>query len=1822
MAGEPVVDPALRMAILSCIEEDGGPIFGHYKTNSLDRRLLTRLETLGCRNTEEYLARLRTEEAERRALVESLMVGVTSFFRDPAVYDAIRRQVAEPLLCAGEEAQIRVWSAACSTGQEPYSLAMLFAEAAEDLGKPLRLHIFATDISGQALRTASVGIYNEEGLEGLSDGRRERWLAPAGLGHWKVRDELRQMITFAPHDITRDPAFPRMDLVCARNLLIYLNQEGQERALQLFHFALLPGGVLAVGESELTAGHRDIFRPLPTAPGLLRKLPLAKAAQADLAARNRGGRLPAEWEPPLGSGRTGSGRTQTEPAEMVEAWFQQRGGAGFFLDDRERVVFAFGDIWQHVPPPRGRLADFSLRDLPDETLRICLRDAVRRAGEQREACGFVIPAGAVAVPLAGQVEPFLLPSGEPGYLLLLDPGAPVPPVVAGSLDLEETTRAYLGHLELRCTHLETELQEQLALRNDGEERLRATNEELRAANEEQLSINEELRATTEELREKVNELTAAKQEIERSHEIQAVAAAEKTAILDHLMEGVLYLTTDFRCQWANAAVAEIGGCRVEDLRGRPCHEALFGLSHVCPGCPVLDVLQTGQSHERMASEMPNGRTMWLAASPVCDEHGKLVGVVEHYRDITDELQLKQELAEREQLFRGIYEASPLAIMVFNRSGCLEHANPSCLAMFGTEDNLPELQRLRLFEHWRLNGPQSERIRAGKTVRFQFDFAFHEARENGLYRTTRDDLARLDLTVSPLRSGTVSAGIVGYLVQIEEVTQQYQAERERERVAHQYREVFENANTILVRTGPTLLIEELNREAEETLGLPRASALGRNFAELLLPDASARTGLIATVGQVLGGDPVQGYLLTVASQDGQPRTCLWNLVRATDAQERPVGLILSGTDVTERHVAEERRREQNERLLEAEHTARVGHWQWREGSGHAVFSAGARRVFGLEGGEGPVNDESFWGMVHPEDRALLEDANRATISTRESREVSYRIQTPGGDLRHIRETQHLLLDGSGQTIGLRGAILDITQLKEAEEYWRLALDSVGDGVWTRNPQTGEARWSDNWYRMLGMEPGEIPSNYGNLCRLMHPDDMPAAQAAIQACMECHADTYTAEFRLRHKAGHWVWILSRGRVMERDERGLPSRFAGTQMDISARKAIEERLARREHDLQEIFEGTSPVTGEQLLERLTLHLDRVLGLDYSFVSEVLPEDDPGFARMLVFRGPDGVLEPCRYSLAGSPSARALLGEIVFCQDDAAEQFPKDEELTLLGIRGYIAVPLQTTGGHILGVMGAMSGGPIEDSEFVLRIFRIFAARAAAELEQRRAVDSLRRTEQRLRQVVQNMPVLVIAHDQDGRVLFWNAECERVSGYSAADVVGKPECPVQLQTSPDGEADAADASYRGAEGTLTTQAGATRTILWSDISARCPIPGWARWAVGIDITEQRKYEDSFRRAQKMSAVGELAAGVAHDFNNLLHVVLGSNELLLQGRENDPDVSQACRGIKQAAERGAELVRQLMYFSRRETFHPEPCNLNELVNQSLVVLRRGTGADVVIEFFPDLRAHAAKADAGQVGQVLLNLCLNARDAMRGRNGRIDIRTRNQVLSEAEAKLHGMKPGPYVVIEVADTGEGIPLHIQEQIFEPFFTTKGKANGSGLGLASAYAIMERHGGGITFDTMVGKGTTFHLFFPEVKALPASPQQTPPAPVASPSAALAHRTILVAEDEAMVLQLAVRTLRRAGANVLPARDGREAVELFRENADQIDAVLMDAIMPRMNGRDAYLAMLEIRPRIPALFASGYSADILMESTLEGLNVEAVQKPIPPALLVQKLAALIQG
>jgi PAS domain S-box-containing protein len=410
----------------------------------------------------------------------------------------------------------------------------------------------------------------------------------------------------------------------------------------------------------------------------------------------------------------------------------------------------------------------------------------------------------------------------------------------------------------------------------------------------------------------------------------------------------------------------------------------------------------------------------------------------------------------------------------------------------------------------------------------------------------------------------------------------------------------------------------------------------------------------------------------------------------------------------------------------------------------------------------------------------------------------------------------------------------------------------------------------------------------------------------------------------------------------------------------------------------------------------------------------------------------------------------------------------------------------------------------------------------------------------------------------------------------------------------------------------GPVRWILAKGRALRDPDGATSRLIGGVmDITHGKRTEAQLQRSQKLEAIGQLAGGVAHDFNNLLVAILGNLALAQKNqRADDTDEGRERADLladaMDAANRAAELTRQLLAFSTRQPLDQAPLDLNTVLADTLKLLRRLLPESVEMDLIPGQRLPRVMADRGQVEQVFLNLCLNARDAMLN-GGKLAIETEVVVVNGRFRETHPWaSPGRYLLISVTDNGVGIPVEALDHVFEPFFTTK--PHGTGLGLATVYGIVQRHGGFIHVYSEVGKGTTFKVYLPVAERGAADTGTKVQDPVVG-----GQETILVAEDEPQVRAVVTRILQRAGYRVLTAEDGDQAVRRFREHQDQIGLVLTDAVMPNKNGADALAEIRAIAPGLPAVLCSGYS-DALDRFNNPASGVAFLPKPYEPDVLLR--------
>jgi PAS domain S-box-containing protein len=389
----------------------------------------------------------------------------------------------------------------------------------------------------------------------------------------------------------------------------------------------------------------------------------------------------------------------------------------------------------------------------------------------------------------------------------------------------------------------------------------------------------------------------------------------------------------------------------------------------------------------------------------------------------------------------------------------------------------------------------------------------------------------------------------------------------------------------------------------------------------------------------------------------------------------------------------------------------------------------------------------------------------------------------------------------------------------------------------------------------------------------------------------------------------------------------------------------------------------------------------------------------------------------------------------------------------------------------------------------------------------------------------------------------------------------------------------------------------------------------VAEDISEHRALESQFRQAQKMEAIGRLAGGIAHDFNNLLMVISGYSQLVLDEVRGESPTRNAVEEIQKAADRATSLTRQLLAFSRKQMLSPRVLDLNALVLDNLKMLPRLIGEDIEVVNIPGRELGHVKADPGQLEQVLLNLVVNARDAM-PRGGKLTIETANVSLDEAYTRSHPtMQPGEYVMLAISDTGSGMDQDTQSRIFEPFFTTKGP-KGSGLGLSTVYGIVKQSGGYVWVYSEVGRGSTFKIYLPRV-----AKAELPEAAKRTTKFLRGRETVLLVEDEANLRRLVRGFLQRQGYTVIEAEDGQAALEAASHHVGPIHLLLTDVVMPDMNGRELARKLSMLHPRTRVLYMSGYTENAIHHNGALETGVVFLQKPFTEEALTEKVREVLE-
>ncbi len=644
-----------------------------------------------------------------------------------------------------------------------------------------------------------------------------------------------------------------------------------------------------------------------------------------------------------------------------------------------------------------------------------------------------------------------------------------------------------------------------------------------------------------------------------------------------------------------------------------------------------------------------------------------------------------------------------------------------------------------------------------------------------------------------------------------------------------------------------------------------------------------------------------------------------------------------------------------------------------------------------------------------------------------------------------------------------------------------------------------------------------------------------------------------------------------------------------EISERQAVEDRLRASEQRFQALAEHSPTGIFHADEAGRTVYVNRAwceiagLGPEEALGEEWQRALHPGDRERLVTQWRDAV------AVGGTVQA----GEYRMLRPDGSECWVVGQAVPLLSDRGQVA-------GYV---------GTVADIT-----------------ERRKAEEAIRTSEQKYRRLFEESRDTIYIATPEGRMLDINPAGVRMFGYPSREEMLEVDLGEQIYLRPEDRTRMLQSlTVRGfvedLELEVRTKDGRRLTVLASASADRdqrgrvVAVRGLMR-----DVTGQRDLERQLRQAQKMEAVGRLAGGVAHDFNNLLTAIIGYSDLLAMAVPDDSPLRRHTDEIKAAAKRGADLTRQLLAFGRRQVLALETLDLNRSVSAIEKLLRRVIGEDIELISELDAELGAVQADPNQIEQVLLNLGINARDAM-PEGGVLTLRTANIAFdAEATAAPAGLEPGSYVLLEVEDTGVGIPETIRDQIFEPFFTTKPRGKGSGLGLSTVYGIVRQSGGQIVVDSSRGRGSRFRIFLPRV-----TEEQPPSSEPRETVTGLpgGSETVFLVEDEPAVRDFLRGLLERLGYSVLTASDGEEALEVAARSERPIDLLLSDVVMPRMNGVELARRLAYARPGLRVLLMSGYTEkpEPLADDAPGAGDIDFLHKPFSSGALAQRLRELLE-
>ena len=1188
----------------------------------------------------------------------------------------------------------------------------------------------------------------------------------------------------------------------------------------------------------------------------------------------------------------------------------------------------------------------------------------------------------------------------------------------------------------------------------------------------------------------------------------------------------------------------------------------------------LDIIRTGQPivGKEEKETWADGHITWVSSTkmPLLDVSGNVTGTFGISRDITGRKRAEESLRESEERFRATFENAGIGMALVDMEGRPFKTNAALRQMLDYSEE--ELSRTPFTEYTHPDdrgldwGLYSE-LTQGKREKYEIEKRFIKKGGGVVWGQLTVSLVK-DRNGRPL----CAVGMT------QDITESKHAEAALRESEERYRTLFErNLAGVFVTTWDGRILD-CNQAMANMMGFASPQeALSHRVSDLYVFDEDRA----AFLKQLEAEGRLSNYEMRLRRQDGN---LVWLMGNISLLPQAATGLrIIEGTliDITERKLAEA----ENSRLAQIVNSSDDAIFSSTPEGLIATWNAGAERMFGYSAAE--IKGQHFSIMI-PEDRRADLAGNRTRLLRGEAI-VHYENEhvRKDGSIFPALLTLSPIKDDNGVVTGVSVIARDITErrlaekaLRESEERFRSLVQNATVGIYRTTPESRILMANPSLVKMLGY------ANFEELSARELGEDAFArgySRTAFRERIDREGEIKGLETAWTSRDGSVTYVRESARAV-RGESGNVLYYDGIVEDITQHKLAEEDLLLK----TALLEAQSETT-----------IDGILVVDMK--DQILLVNGQ-FAKM--WNLPEGAIHTkddrkmIEYVRPQIKDIDAFMIKVRYLNSHPTEESRDELELKDGRVFDRYSSPLRGPTGKLYGRIW---------------YFRDITARKLAEAERVRLVTAI---EQSTEAVMITNPM--------GEIEYVNPAFARITGYSREEARGTNPRILKSdrqdtvfyqqlwKTILGGKPWQGELINRRKDGSLYTEE--------MSITPVTDVHGEVTHFIATkqDVTERRALEAQLQQAAKMEAVGRLAGGVAHDFNNLLTVINGYSEILIERLASDVKGSDYLQEINNAGERAASLTRQLLAFSRRQVLAPQVLSLNLVVSNLEKMLRRLIGEDVKLRTVLDSALARVKADPGQIEQVLMNLAVNARDAMPS-GGNLTIETRNVELDEDYTRNHPtVKPGPHVMLAISDTGAGMSPETQAHIFEPFFTTKEQGKGTGLGLATVYGIVKQSEGSIWLYSELGQGTVFKVYFPVVTE---SPAEREPAKVATDTAS-GTETILVVEDEEGVRSLVRLALASGGYNVLETEDAENAVALCANHSGPIHLLLTDVVMPQMSGPAVAEKVRVLRPGIKVLYMSGYTDDAVVHHGVLTEDVPFIQKPFSPVALRRKVQEVLGG